>query len=181
MKELSTKDMYYRKAKPISYSIKERDKAKDVKYIVIHYTAGEKDAAKNNVDYFAPGNIAYAGAHFFVDQEGKIGRSIPMNHSANAVGGKRLSLLGGTLYGKVTNENSVSIELCSLLKKEPSDEMVEAVKDLIKYIQKYCPKATTIVRHYDVTSKSCPASMVDYEKWENFLTRIGYTLVGKKV
>ena len=166
---ITTKDMYYRKAKSISYSAQERDKEKTVKYIVIHNTGNNGDSAKNNVDYFASWNDRSAGAHFFVDQKGLIGRSIPMNLTAWAVGdsGK------GTLKKDVTNYNSVSIELCDIVSKEPSDAMVEAVADLIAYIRKYCPKAMPIVRHYDVTAKECPRAMVKEEKWEKFLQRVG--------
>lgn len=172
-------DMYYRKAKPISFSKSERDRGA-IKYIVIHYTQNENDTAKNNVDYFANWNTEEAGAHFFVDQNGKIGRSIPMNRTAWSVGGNKYKT-GGACYGKVTNENSISIELCSLTKGEPSDAMVSGVKSVIKYIQTYCPNATTIVRHYDVTGKPCPVTMVDADAWSKFLNRIGYAIVGEKL
>ena len=173
-------DMYYKKAKPISFSSYERDRD-SIEYIVFHYTANEGDTAKNNVDYYANVNQREAGAHFFVDQNGRIGRSIPMNREAWSVGGNRLNTKGGSCYGKVTNRNSISIELCDIISKSPSDSMVKAVKDLIKYIQKYCPNAITIVRHYDVTGKLCPASMVDNDAWYTFLNRIGYVLVGKTI
>lgn len=172
---LTTKDMYYRKAKQLSFNPKERDKESCVKYIVIHNTGNDNgDTAKNNVDYFATGNQREAGAHFFVDQKGLIGRSIPMNLTAYAVGdnGK------GNLKNLVTNYNSVSIELCDIVSKEPSEAMVKSVRDLIAYIQKHCPNAKTIVRHYDVTGKTCPKAMVDNDKWGKFLNRLGYVLVG---
>ncbi len=173
---ISTKDMYYRKAKDISFEKEKRDKAKVVKYIAIHNTGNDGDTAKNNVDFFAKGNERKAGAHFFVDQNGNIGRSIPMELEARAVGGSGM----GAMYGVVTNYNSISIELCDIVSKEPSDAMVKAVVELIKYIQHYCPNAKTLVRHYDVTTKTCPARMVDNNKWEKFLNRIGYVLVGVK-
>lgn len=171
---ISSKDMYYRKAKQLSYSTKERDKEKVVKYIVIHNTGNVGDTAKNNVDFFATGNTRQAGAHFFVDQKGLIGRSIPMNLTAYAVGdsGK------GELKNIVSNYNSVSIELCDIVTKEPSEDMVKSVVKLIEYIRYYCPNAKTIVRHYDVTGKTCPKAMVDNDKWGKFLNRIGYVLVG---
>lgn len=173
---ITTKDMYYRKAKAISYDVKKRDKAKDVKFLAIHNTGNDGDSSKNNVDYYAYWNEREAGAHFYVDQEGLIGRSIPMDLTAWSVGdsGK------GNLKGIVTNYNSISIELCNIVKKDPSDKMVKAVKDLIEFIQKYCPEATTIVRHYDVTAKNCPARMIDNDKWGAFLNRLGYVLVGVK-
>lgn len=153
--------MYKRMAKPISYDNAKRKK-NTIKYIVIHYTAGENDTAKNEVDYFAKTNTRQAGAHFFVDRKGKVGRSIPMNRSAWAVGGDQRSGQKGEAkyYGKCTNYNSVSIELCGNLTKDPSEKQIKAVKKLVKYIRKYCPNAKTIIRHWDVNGKQCPARMV---------------------
>ena len=173
---ISSKDMYYRKAKSISYAKDKRDKTKTVKYIVIHNTGNNNDSAKNNVDYFASWNDRQAGAHFFIDQKGLIGRSIPMELTAYAVGdnGK------GELKNIVSNYNSISIELCDIVTKEPSEAMVKSVAELIAYIRKYCPKAIPIVRHYDVTRKECPKAMLKDESWNEFLKRVGkeYLLMG---
>lgn len=175
MRDLTTKDMYYKKAKAISYEKGKRNKAEVVEYIAIHNTGNDGDTAKNNVDYFAKGNDRKAGAHFFVDQNGDIGRSIPMELEARAVGGAGK----GTMYDVVTNYNSISIELCDIVNKEPSEEMVESLIDLIRFIYKYCPNIKGIVRHYDVTGKLCPARMVDNKKWNEFLTRIMLTSISK--
>lgn len=161
--------MYKKMAKSISYNAKKRKK-KDVKYIVIHYTGNENDTAKNNVNYFANSNTRPAGAHFFVDSKGNIGRSIPLNRVAYAVGGFFNKLNGAaTYYKKCTNENSVSIELCDCVKKY-SDKQAKATKKLVKYIRKHCPNAKTIIRHWDVNGKSCPACMtgINNKKWASF-------------
>lgn len=153
--------MYKRIAKPISYDPKKRSK-KNVKYIVVHYTGNNGDTAKANVDYFATVNKREAGAHFFVDQEGKIARSIPMNRTAWAVGGDQRSGMKdeAKYYGKCINFNSVSIELCDVATKDPSAKQKKAVKKLIKYIKKYCPNAKTVIRHWDVNGKKCPIRMI---------------------
>ena len=57
-------------AKKISYGGKRN--CKDIRYIVIHFTANKGDTAKNNADYFSTGNERMAGAHFFVDKKGDI-------------------------------------------------------------------------------------------------------------
>lgn len=148
-----------------------------VKYIVIHYTAGDKDTALNEVRYFADSNTRNAGAHFFIDQDGDYIKSVAMKHIAWSVGGSKYADTpqtgGGKLYGKVTNANSVSIELCGNLKKDPSKAQIEAVKKVIKYIRKNCPNAKTVVRHFDVTGKHCPLRMMDNKKWKAFLKAIG--------
>ena len=164
--------MYKRLAKKISYSPNKRNR-KDVKYIVIHYTAGANDTAKNEVDYFATNNDRQAGAHFFVDREGKIGRSIPMNRTAWAVGGSKYpDTKGGKYYGKCTNFNSVSIELCAIATRYPSEKQTKAVKKLIKYIHKHCKNIPqkNVIRHYDVTGKACPSiyAKPNSKKWKEF-------------
>lgn len=161
-------------ARSCSYGAK-RDR-KNVRYIVIHYTAGKGDSAQAEGNYFKNVNTRFAGAHFFVGQNGTIVKSIPLNRIAWAVGGARYvdcpQTGGGSMYGKVTNANSVSIELCDNLTRDPSDSQVNGVKKCIKHIRKYCPNAKVIVRHFDVTGKHCPARMMDVRRWESFLTKV---------
>lgn len=165
--------MYKRLAKAESYARAKRNR-KDVKYIVIHYTGNKGDTAKNNADYFATSNTRAAGAHFFVDQQGNVARSVPLNRTAYAVGGdQRTGKKGEAKYfGKCTNANSVSIELCDNATKLPSTEQIKAVKNLLKYIRKYCPNAKMIIRHYDVNGKMCPVKMVDENTWLKFKSQI---------
>lgn len=163
----------YRKARPYSYG--NYRPLSSVRYIVIHYTGNNGDTAKNNVDYFATGNTRYAGAHYFVDQRGSVWQSVPMDLTAWSVGDRG----AGPLKGKCTNSNSVSIELCDCATKDPSDEMIRAVKGLLKYIQAKCPNAKHLCRHYDVTHKSCPARFTDEtakgsQRWAKFLKDIGH-------
>lgn len=169
--------MYKRMAKPISYAPKKRNR-KDVFYIPIHYTGNSNDTAKNNADYYATGNTRLAGAHFFVDKLGNTARSIPMNRTAWAVGGAKYADCkatgGGKYYSKCTNYNSVSIELCGCTEAEPyTKEQAAAVKRLIKYIRKCCPNANTVIRHFDVNGKHCPAPMMNRKIWQKFKKDIG--------
>lgn len=150
---------------------------KDVKYIVIHYTAGNGDTAVNCGLYFKNGNKRAAGAHFFVGQDGQIVKSVNINTVAWSVGGSKYTDCaktgGGKYYGIVTNNNSVSIELCDNLEKDPSDKQIKAIKELVSYIREKCPNAKTVVRHFDVTGKHCPARMMTDKKWKSFLKKIG--------
>ncbi len=159
-------------AKPISYSSAKRDK-RDVKYIVIHYTGVKGDTARNEGIYFASGNTRQAGAHFFIDRKGEIVKSVNLNRTAWSVGGDKYPSCaktgGGKYYKIVTNYDSVSIELCDIVDKYPSEKQIQAVKKCIKYIRKYCKNAKTIVRHFDVNGKACPASMTDSKTWNKFL------------
>lgn len=162
-------------AKKISYHWEQKRKRSSVKFIVIHGTGNKGDTAKNNALYFANTNTREAGAHFFVDRKGIIYRSIPMNRTAWAVGGvKYENTEGAQYYKKCTNFNSVSVELCDIVDREPSDEMIKSVKWLVKYIRKYCPNADEIIRHWDVTGKNCPSIMTgkNNKVWKNFKKKI---------
>lgn len=168
-------------AKSISYGGKRA--LENIEYIVIHYTGNKGDTAKNNADYFATGNIRQAGAHFFVDKKGEIWKSINMNRIAWAVGGKySLSNGAGAYYGKCTNTNSISIELCDCC-VDTNWKQKMATRRLVQYIQKKCPNAKTITRHWDVNGKSCPLPMIgtNNEKWvlfHRFITN-GYSFEAK--
>ncbi len=159
-------------AKSISYGEK-RDLA-SVKYIVIHFTGNKGDTAKNNAVYFATANTRKAGAHFFVDKQGEIWNSIPTNRVAYAVGGLYSTSNGaGSYFGKCTNANSVSIELCDCMKNVGWDQML-AVRELVKYIRKKCPNTKTLIRHWDVNGKQCPAPMIGKNnlKWKHLRNKI---------
>ena len=155
------------KAKSISYDNHTRSLS-TIKYIVIHYTGNKGDKAASNARYFAESNTRQAGAHFFVDKTGEIYQSIDMNKIAWSVGGDmRTGDGGGSLYKTCTNSNSVSIELCDCCSNTNYKQAL-AVRKLVKHIQKKCPNATHIVRHWDVNGKYCPAPMIgkDNEKWK---------------
>ena len=168
--------MEYIKAKSISYASKKRNK-KDVRFIVLHYTGNKGDTAKGNATYFKTSNNREAGAHFFVDRSGNTIKSIAMERVAWAVGGAKYTDCaktgGGKLYGKCTNYNSVSIELCDILDKKPSEKQIEAIKETIKYIRKYCVNAKYITFHWCVNGKHCPLTMMKPEQYKPFLKAIG--------
>ena len=167
-------------AKPISYGAARS--LTSIRWICFHYTGNSNDSAKGNASYFhrhGDGNERYAGAHFFVDQQGHVYQTIKLGYTAWAVGGFVTRRDGAaSLYQKCTNTNSVSIELCDCAKKDPSADMIKAVRKVVKYIREYCPNATKICRHWDVSGKDCPARMTgDTEagrkRWNDFLRAIG--------
>ena len=152
-----------------------------VEGIAIHGTGNKGDTAINNMIFFAMNNkgpnAREAGAHFFVDRYGMICKSIPMDAIAFSVGDNLKQGDGAaTYYGMLGNENTVSIELCDIADKDPSPEQIGAVKWLITYIQKYCPNAKKIVRHYDISGKICPNRMAGTptaeKRWKKFLKAV---------
>ena len=148
----------------------------DIKYIVIHYTANDGDTDEGNGNYFA-NNIVGASAHYFVDDD-SITRSVPDDYIAWAVGGSKYkNTKGGAFYGKCTNANSISIELCDTKKNGVYDFTETTMKnaaDLVKLLmEKYTVPVERVIRHYDVTGKVCPKPFVDDEKaWKEFKERL---------
>lgn len=134
----------------------------DIKYIVVHYTGNDGDSDESNAKYFK-NNIVKASAHYFVDDD-SITRSVPDNYIAYSVGGDRYSNYkttgGATYYKKCTNTNSISIELCDSYKNGkvyPTDKTIKNALDLVETLmKKYNIHKTNVIRHFDVTGKSCP-------------------------
>ena len=93
-------------------------KASQIKYLVYHYTGNDGDRAASNAAYFQT-HVVQASAHYFVDDT-CVYRSVPELRAAWAVGGKKYANAdltgGGTMYGRITNTNSLSIELCDTVR-----------------------------------------------------------------
>ena len=135
----------------------------NIKYIVIHYTANDGDTDEGNANYFAS-RIIKASAHYFVDDD-SVTQSVPDNYVAWSVGGSKYSNCkttgGGKYYTKCTNSNSISIELCDTKKDGkiyPTKKTIENAIELTrKLMKKYNIPSTNVIRHFDVTGKTCPA------------------------
>ena len=170
--------MKFIRAKSLSYGVVRP--YKNVKAIVIHYTGNKGDTAVGNCNYFRHGNQRQAGAHIFVDQHGGICKSVPLHRPAWSVGVFFTHAGGGAKYwGELNNYNTVSIEMCDCATRDPSPEMIKALKKAIKYIRKHCKNATKLVRHWDICGKQCPGRMSGgpgtkgYERWEKLLIDLG--------
>lgn len=132
-----------------------------IKYIVLHYTGNKGDTAKNNVDYFYGGDRS-ASAHYFVDDT-SIWQCVEESNSAWAVGD------GKGAYG-ITNQNSISIEMCcdsnGFVSAKTESNALELVKHLMS---KYNISSANVVRHYDASRKTCPNwSDNNWSRWWNF-------------
>ncbi len=152
--------------------------AASIKYIVIHYTANDGDRDEGNANYFK-NNVVNASAHYFVDDD-SITISVPDLFTAWAVGGTKwkdcAATGGGTMYGKITNSNSISVEMCDTQKdgaiKATEKTMANTaalVKDLMK---KYNVPIENVYRHFDVTGKHCPAYFMNPTAWAEFKERL---------
>ena len=162
--------MYYRGADRGNYSPVDRTRD-SIKYIVVHYTAGNGDTARNNVDYFARACVK-ASAHYFVD-DNEVCSSVPWNNVAWHCGGTLMNPNGGAFYGKVTNFNSIGVEMCSRKDAAGSyyftNEVIDnAAQFVATLMQTYKIDIDHVVRHYDVNGKICPAPFIDESTWKAF-------------
>lgn len=136
-----------------------------IKYIVLHYTGNKGDTAKNNVDYFYNGDRS-ASAHYFVDDI-SIWQSVEEYNAAWSVGD------GKGAYG-ITNQNSISIEMCCNTSGVISETTENNALELVKYLQKkYNLSNNNVVRHYDASHKICPNwSANNWSRWTNFKNKL---------
>ena len=152
-----------------------------IKYIVWHYTANDGDTDEANGKYFNSPN-RNASAHYFVDDD-SITQSVPDNYVAWSVGGNRYANYkttgGAKLYGIAKNANTLNIELCDTQKNGKYDvsdktlsNAIALTKDLMK---KYNIPIENVIRHFDVTGKSCPAYYVDENLWNEVKNKIQKT------
>ena len=141
-----------------------------IKYIVMHYTANNGDTAIGNGNYFK-NNVVKASAHYFVDEKNVL-QSVPDNYVAWHC--------GAVIYKhkECRNANSIGIELCSYKDSKGqyyfSDATVENAVTLVKELmKKYNIPIDNVIRHYDVTGKTCPAPFVNNSTlWTNFKTKL---------
>lgn len=163
---------------------------KKIKYIVWHYTGNDGDTSDNNAKYFK-NNIVKASAHYFVDDD-TVHHTVPDDYVAYSVGGSKYANCkatgGGKFFGKATNENTINIELCDEVrdgKIYPSKKTIENAITLTKILmKKYNIPASRVIRHFDVTGKSCPAYWCGTDakdkKWKEVHAKLTATSKKKK-
>lgn len=138
------------------------------KFLVIHYV-GAVSTALNNAKYF---NKEYRGAsaHYFVD-ENDIYRVVKEEDVAWHCG------TNGKYYSDCRNSNSLGIEMCCYMNNgvlDVSEKVVNRTVELTKELmKKYNIPAERVIRHYDVTRKTCPAPFVNnVARWNDFKARL---------
>lgn len=147
---------------PISEHIT-KAKGREIKYLVIHFTAGASSKEGNALAARKVFLNRDASADFVVDDETIVQiNPEPKDYYCWAVGD------GKGRYG-VTNSNSIHIEICSNLKKGTTAKVPNhegwsftesAVDNTIKLskllIRKYNIPLDNVIRHYDASRKLCP-------------------------
>lgn len=156
---------------------------RNIKWIVVHFTANDGDSDESNARYFK-NNIVKASAHYFVDDD-SVTQSVPDNYVAYSVGGdKYKNTKGAKYFNIVNNTNSLNIELCDTVKNGKNDLSAKTRANAILLIKqkakKYGIDRNHIIRHYDVTGKNCPKYFVeDSYSWNRFLDDIFGTSANK--
>lgn len=146
---------------------------KRIKYIVIHYV-GATGGAKANCDYF---KTTYRGssAHYFVGHKGEVWQCVDDADVAWHCGASSYK------HKSCRNSNSIGIEMCCrkdskgrwYFEKETVDSTIELTKMLMK---KYDIPAANVIRHYDVTGKTCPEPYVrNSDEWNKFKSQLTTT------
>ncbi|MCD8078334.1 MAG: peptidoglycan recognition protein family protein [Lachnospiraceae bacterium] len=133
----------------------------EVNGIVIHYTANPGTTAQQNRDYFeglAESEETRASSHFIIGIDGEVIACVPLGELAYASNSR--------------NTDTISIECCH---EDESGAFTEAtyeslVKLTVWLCGKYGLESEAVIRHYDITGKSCPKYYVDNpEAWTEFL------------
>lgn len=152
--------------------------ASQIRYLVYHYTGNDGDKAANNAAYFQ-NHVVKASAHYFVDDTA-VYRSVPDLRVAWAVGGSKYANAdatgGGTMYGRITNTNSISIEMCDTIRNgvyQASEATLANAAALGRELMaKYNIPLENVYRHFDVTGKHCPSYLIAAGKWMAFKERL---------
>lgn len=119
--------------------------------IVVHYT-GTGASAHNNLLYFSRSSVG-ASAHYFIDKDGSVRQSVREGDTAWPAGHWQ------------TNLRSVGIEVVSS-GEDFTEEQIASLDSLVSDIRsRYGIAKQTVIRHFDVTGKHCPAPYVDNAKW----------------
>ena len=141
---------------------------KQNKYIVIHYV-GATGGAEANCKYFE--NV-YRGAssNYFVGHQGEVWQCVEDADVAWHCGAKQYK------HKYCRNTNSIGVEMCCrnngnwYFEKATVENTVELVKNLMK---KYGIPVENVIRHYDVSGKTCPEPYVrDAKAWEEFKAKL---------
>jgi N-acetylmuramoyl-L-alanine amidase len=150
---------------------------RSVSYCVMHYTGNTKDTAKANATYFKNGSRS-ASAHFFVD-ENSIYQGVELRDIAWHCGAKKYN------HASCRNANSIGIEMCTSGNSIVSETTKKNAAYLCAYVCQLIGITadlvdTYVLRHYDVTGKTCPAQMAgkDNAEWTAFKESVKEILGG---
>lgn len=122
-------------------------------WIVVHYTGSgtsKQGSARANCIYFSGGN-RNASADYFIDDVDIYEYNDPSTYYTWHCG------TTGTYYSACRNATSIGIEVCQNGNVPYTSAEIERLTWLVGYLMnKYGIAADHVIRHYDVTHKTCP-------------------------
>lgn len=137
-----------------------------VKKIVIHWTANYGGTALNHYNYFNNLKDRYASAHFFVDKNEAL-CIIPLKEVAYHANDRTCQipeLKASAPYYRGGNANltTIGIEMCVEKDGSLHPDMIKRTEDITAELCKRynLDPITDVVRHFDVTKKSCPSPWI---------------------
>ena len=150
------------------------------KWVVIHYVGAESTASAN-VEYFNSAD-RNASADIFVGHQGEIlAYNNDIAHQYTWHCGGSLESAYHPYYGVCTNGNSIGVELCTRLeggKWTFTGSTIASAVTVTKHLMSvYGIDADHVIRHYDVTGKSCPrvpgwGAVGGSSEWEKFKAKL---------
>lgn len=167
-----------------------------INYVVLHYAASidsKAGTARGIASYFAKTSTK-ASADFIVDETEIVQYNPDLtNRYTWAVGGNKYTSMstsqGGIYYGKCSNKNSISIEMCSKKRSTATknatdtdwyfeESVVNNAVELTKYLMnKYNIDIDHVIMHHHVTGKICPNPWCvkenNLQEWNKFKQRCG--------
>jgi hypothetical protein len=176
---MSVRDLNLNTDYPCHESNYSRPSSRKISWIVIHYT-GSTGTGKAHARYFMREGLGRS-AHYFVghaSEGARIYQSVDPKYTAWHCG------TTGTYYSPARNATSIGIETCchndtsdkSAESKDWyfDDETIDALIVLTKALmEEYGIGVDNVIRHYDVTHKTCPAMWLhDEEEWRAFKKRL---------
>jgi N-acetylmuramoyl-L-alanine amidase len=152
-----------------------RKQRKNIKAIVLHYTAANglnKEWIKRYFDRLGEtfGEERYASAHYAVDSHGVM-RMIPDDELAYHCGAKEYKEgILEILHCNNPNDVTIGVEMCIETDGTFSRNTLMNTCWLVNYLrQLYDISMSMIFRHYDITGKMCPLPMVSNPRlWDIF-------------
>lgn len=143
--------------------------------ICVHYVGNPKSTAIANRNWFENGaGGAYTSSHYIIGLDGEILRLVPDNEQARHAGKSYGAQWNET--AKKNNQTLLGIECChpdttGEFNEKTRASLVWLCADLMK---KHGLGLATVVRHYDVTGKSCPMFYVNRpDEWRRLTADIG--------
>lgn len=140
-------------------------RAGEIRYIVLHSAAGEGSARQQAER--AAGYAAGVSAHYYVDGQA-VWQSVADRDVAWHCGTR-----GAYAHPYCRNGNSIGVALCGRMQDGRQTFLPETVRRaqalVRRLMARYGIPAENVLRHYDVTHKTCPAPFVESDaRWAAF-------------